>query len=392
MQSLHASAPPLPALVRGRRHRLLTWGAVVCGVMILTLIGMDLQWKPFVLGFVAAALPVPLYVALALWLDRYEPEPPRTLFQTFAWGATFAVFLAYVANSVTEDLIGAVLGPQAGALLGSVITAPMVEELAKGFALFVLYRELKDEFDGVVDGVVYAAMVGLGFAMIENVQYYGAAFAEGADSPAAAFVLRGMMSPFAHPLFTSIYGMGLGYRREHHGQRGSWVGPAAGLAGAMGLHALWNLSASLDGWFLMLYMMVMVPAFCGVLWMIYRSLRREGSIVRRHLASLVDDGVLSPQELECLCVVRTRLEATARAWRQGGVRHWRARRELHRVASELAFHRWRVARGITLGPEADAHRDAEYLRRFCELCGAGRAEGAVPDRRAEPRPSPGTPG
>jgi RsiW-degrading membrane proteinase PrsW (M82 family) len=360
--------------------------------MILTLIGMDLEPRAFALGFAAAALPVPLYVALALWLDRFEPEPARTLFQTFAWGATFAVFLAYVANSVTEDLIGTVLGPDAGALLGSVITAPVVEELAKGFALFVLYRELRDEFDGVVDGVVYAAMVGLGFAMIENVQYYGAAFAEGADSPAAAFMLRGMMSPFAHPLFTSIYGMGLGYRRERHGQRGSWVGPVAGLAGAMGLHALWNLSASLEGWFLALYMMVMVPAFLGVLWMIVRSLRREGSIVRRHLASLVDEGVLTPHELECLCVVRRRLGSTARAWRQGGLRHWRARRELHRIASELAFHRWRVARGITLGDEADAARDAEYLRRFCELCGMGRELGAVPDRRAAPRTSPGAPG
>jgi protease PrsW len=103
------------------------------------------------------------------------------------------------------------------------VTAPVVEELAKCFALLVLFRELKDEFDGVVDGVVYAAMVGLGFAMIENVQYYGAAISEGVESSVVTFVLRGVVSPFAHPLFTAMFGIGLGYVRERHGHPRSWA-------------------------------------------------------------------------------------------------------------------------------------------------------------------------
>jgi protease PrsW len=353
-------------------HPMLTRGALICGAISLGLIAGDLGFKAFGMGFIVAVVPVPVYVVLALWLDRFEPEPARTLWQTFAWGATVAVFVALMVNMVSQDVLAAVAGPDAAELFGSIVTAPVVEELAKGFALLVLFRELKDEFDGVVDGVVYAAMVGLGFAMIENVQYYGAAIAEGAESSVVTFFLRGMLSPFAHPLFTSMFGIGLGIVRERHGQGSSWAAPFLGLTVAIALHSLWNLAASFEGWFYALYLMVMLPAFIGVLTLIYLSLRREGRVLREHLGPLVGDGILTNDELECLCQVRTRMGASLTAWRKGGLPHWRARRELHRVASELAFHRWRVLRGLTLGPEADARREAEYLRRLCELYEHGR--------------------
>jgi RsiW-degrading membrane proteinase PrsW (M82 family) len=353
-------------------HPLLTRGALVCGVLSLGLIASDLGLQAFGLGFVVAAAPVPVYVILALWLDRFEPEPPRILLQTFAWGATVAVFVALLVNMLSQDLMAALAGPQAAELFAGLVTAPVVEELAKGFALFLLYRELRDEFDGVVDGVVYAAMVGLGFAMIENVQYYGQALADGRESSVLTFFLRGMISPFAHPLFTSMFGIGLGLLRERHGQGTSRAAPFLGLTAAVALHALWNLAATFEGWFFVLYMLVMLPAFIGVLALIYQSLRRESRVLRDHLSSLVGDGVLTHAELECLCHVRRRMGASLHAWQRGGVQRWRARRELHRVASELAFHRWRVLRGLTLGPEADALREAEYLRRLCELYEHGR--------------------
>ncbi|HEX2206865.1 MAG TPA: PrsW family intramembrane metalloprotease, partial [Longimicrobium sp.] len=173
-------------------HPMLTRGALVCGVLSLGMIAGDLGLRAFGLGFLVAIVPVPVYVVLALWLDRFEPEPPRTLLQTFAWGATVAVFVALMVNMLSTDILGAVAGPRAAELFAGLVTAPVVEEMAKGFALFVLFRELRDEFDGVVDGVVYAAMVGLGFAMIENVQYYGHAIAEGRESSVMTFFLRGM--------------------------------------------------------------------------------------------------------------------------------------------------------------------------------------------------------
>ena len=70
-----------------------------------------------------------------------------------------------------------------------------------------------------------------------------------------------------------------------------------------------------DAWFVLLYGLVMVPAFLGLLVIVYLSLVREGRILREHLAGLVETGVLSADELERLCVVRSRLRASFAAWR-----------------------------------------------------------------------------
>ena len=340
----------------------------MCGIISLAIIASDLGPTAFALGVLIAVIPVPLYVVLALWLDRFEPEPAHTLAQTFAWGATVAVFIALLGNGLAGSFLEATWGASAADFLGSVVLAPVVEELAKGAALLFLFSELRDEFDGVVDGVVYAAMVGLGFAMVENVQYYGEAVAAGIETSMVTFVLRGMMSPFAHPLFTAMFGIGLGLVREGPRDGRRWLAAAGGLFLAVTVHSLWNLAASLEGWFIGLYLAVMVPAFIGVLWLIGTSLRREGRVIREHLSHLVDEGILPARELECLCHVRARMGATMRAWRSGGVPRWRLRREMHRVASELAFHRWRVNRGLTQGLAADATREYEYLDQLLDLC------------------------
>jgi len=365
--------PPFwgPAPPRRQPHRVLTVGAAVCGVLSLLIIGSDLGAGGFILGMALAVIPVPVYLVMALWLDRFEPEPAHTLAQTFAWGASVAVFIALLLNTLTDGVAQGVLGSEVAALFGSVVTAPVVEEVAKGLALLILFLELKDEFDGVIDGIVYAAMVGLGFAMIENVQYYGTAVQQGAETSALTFVVRGMLGPFAHPLFTSMFGIGLGYAREGHG-RGSRVwAPLLGFALAVTLHSLWNLAASFEGWFFVGYLVVMVPSFLGVLILIHQSLRREGRIIRAHLEHLVHEGLIAPGELDRLCGVRKRLGASLDALMRGGVGKWRRRRELHRTASELAFHRWRVMRGLTLGADLDARREAEYLHRLRQLCRPG---------------------
>jgi len=364
---------PPPASARaaaapGEGHGALTWVAAICGIFTLLIIAGNLDPRAFVLGALLAVFPVPIYVALALWVDRFEPEPPRTLAQTFAWGATVAVLAAVCINTTAQTVAEGIVGSRAADFFGAVVSAPVVEELAKGLALAFLYRELRDEFDDVVDGVVYAAMVGLGFAMVENIQYYGAAVEEGGGSSAVTFAIRGMMAPFAHPLFTAMFGIGLGYTRERMRSARRFWAPPVGLAAAVGLHALWNLATTSDSWFLALYFVVMVPAFVGILVIVYLSLVREGRVIREHLAHLVEARVIDADELECLCIVRRRLRASYDAWRAGGTVRWRRRRELHRTASELAFHRWRVRRGLSKGAEADALREAAYLRRLKALC------------------------
>ncbi len=377
--------PPHPGPEPGV-HRDLNWVAAACGLLSLLAMWGELGPRALGMGLVLAVLPVPLYVMMALWLDRFEPEPARTLAQTFAWGASVAVLIALLLNTWAEARLGGLIGSEAARRFGTVGSGPLIEEIAKGLALLYLFHELRDEFDGVVDGVVYAAMVGLGFAMLENVQYYGEAIKQGHQSSLTTFAIRGVVGPFAHPLFTSMLGMGLGYARERTqpGTR-AWA-PPLGFVAAVVLHGVWNYAAGRDDdvLFLTLYAAVMVPAFLGVLVIINLSLRREGRVIREHLAALVEQGVLGADELERLCVVRSRLLASYRAWRTGGVPSWRERRELHRIASELAFHRWRVGRGLGHGEEADTRRDLEYLRRLEALCRArSAAAGGGADRSAE---------
>lgn len=356
-------------------HSVLTWTAVVCGVITLLIIAAGLGPRAFFMGGLLAVFPVPVYIALALWLDRFEPEPPWTLAQTFAWGATVAVLVSLTLNTAAQAVAADFLGPDLASIAAGVVSAPLVEELAKGLALLFLYLELRDEFDDVVDGVVYATMVGLGFAMVENVQYYGAAIEQGGNASVTTFAIRGMMAPFAHPLFTAMFGIGLGFTRERARSARKYWAPPAGLAAAIALHALWNLATTRDDWFLALYFAVMVPAFLAILVVVYNSLRREGRVIREHLAHLVEAGILGADELECFCVVRRRLRASFEAWRGGGMVRWRRRRELHRMASELAFHRWRVVRGLGRSADEDAAREDEYLRRLRALCRLAQAQG-----------------
>ncbi|HEX8904279.1 MAG TPA: PrsW family intramembrane metalloprotease, partial [Longimicrobiaceae bacterium] len=197
-------SPPALNPFAPKPHPVLTWVAVLCGALSLLFIGADLGPRAFFMGVVLAVVPVPIYLALALWLDRFEPEPPVTLAQTFAWGASVAVLVSLCLNTYTESTLARLFGQHAAEIGGRIVSAPLVEELSKGIALVILFRTLHDEFDDVLDGVVYAAMVGLGFAMMENVQYYGAAVEEGGHSSVLTFAIRGMMAPFAHPLFTAM--------------------------------------------------------------------------------------------------------------------------------------------------------------------------------------------
>jgi hypothetical protein len=239
----------------------------------------------------------------------------------------------------------------------------------KATVLFGLYFWKHDEFDGVIDGIVYASMVGLGFAMTENIQYYGnAALEGGVGGGMVLFVLRGMMAPFSHPLFTSMTGIGLGLASQTKSGLVKFFAPACGLFLAMFLHSLWNFSASMSAaLYFIVYFLVMVPMFVAVLVSIYFALKREGRIVREQLRHDLEHGRLTQAELELLSSVRARTGASFRALTSGGYHSWRIRREYYRVASELAFHRNRVAQGLVVRDGVAV--EEFYVRQLLELRG-----------------------
>lgn len=344
--------------------------ALFAGLIVLYLIGVQTGPVALLAGLIFATLPVPIYISLILWLDRFESEPLWLLATVFFWGATVAVFIAYIVNTVgavvvyqaTEDV-------QIAEFYGAVISAPFFEEGAKALILFIIFFWKKDEFDGILDGIVYAAMVGLGFAMTENIQYYGNAALEGGiEGSTNLFILRGAIAPFSHPLFTSMTGIGLGWARQSHSKAIKIIMPLIGLGLAMFLHAMWNLTATISGalWILT-YIFIMVPVFIAALIVVVFALRREGRIVREHLLSDFQRGMFTQDDYNRLCSVRGRMGASFRALRNGGFGIWRTRMQYNQMASELAFHRSRVARGLHDDAQEAREREADYLQLLQDL-------------------------
>lgn len=331
------------------------WVAVVVvllgsGLLSLLAITRETGALGLVTGVVLAVIPVVPVVATFLWLDRYEAEPPSLLALAFAWGAGFATFGALVINTASMIAIRSAGGDLSTT---AVFVAPFVEEAFKGSAVALVLLLRRREFDGVVDGIVYAGMAGIGFAFVENVLYLGRALSEGGGSGAAfTFVLRCVVSPFAHPLFTAATGIGIGIAVRSRRRLATGAAPVAGYLVAVVLHGAWNLSAAsgLAG-FASAYVVLQVPVFIGFITLAVLARRREGKLVARHLAVYSTTGWLTPAEVAMLASLPARRDARSWALRTGGPQARRAMRDFQEMGSELAFLRERMARG-TAAPDA----------------------------------------
>ena len=155
---------------------------------------------------VIAFVPAMFYLLPLIWLDRYDPEPLWLLASAFAWGALVAVVVSFIINTL--------LGAFFGEVFSAVVSAPVFEEGSKGLGLVLLLVFFRRYFDDILDGVIFAGVIALGFATVENVLYYGRGLLDG-----SIFILifvRGILSPFAHVTFTAMTGIGCGISRESH--------------------------------------------------------------------------------------------------------------------------------------------------------------------------------
>jgi protease PrsW len=323
--------------------------ALFLGLLVMLIIGIETGPVAFLLGFVTATIPVPIYVVLVLWIDRYEAEPFWMLVTAFFWGALVAPFFAFLLNTTGGLLVSAIASDQnVGETFALVISAPIVEESAKAAILFLFFFLKKDEFDGVIDGIVYASLVALGFAMTENILYYAKAAVGGSIQLTVTFFIRGAFAPFSHPLFTSMTGIGLGLAHQTTNRAIKIITPVLGFLMAIFMHSIWNGSGALfgGGIFLLTYVLLMVPAFLIVLVVIAIALHREGQVVREFLRCDLERGLFTPDEYNQLGSIFGRMGSSFNSLTQSGLRGWRTRRKFNQMASELAFHRCRVARGL----------------------------------------------
>lgn len=288
----------------------------------------------------AAIIPTAVYVMVLWWLDRYEKEPQRLLWSAFIWGAAPAVILSLVAESVLQIPL-ADLGKAGAELASSSFLAPVVEELAKGVAVLLILLLFRSEFDNVLDGIIYGATVGFGFAMTENVFYFMDSFAEsGVDGLTIVIFMRAIVFGLNHALFTSVFGAALGYTRQTRTGCLRWLAPPLGLLGAMTLHGIHNLFASLSGEMCFSLVISFLSDWAGVLVILvvlWLSARQEKRWITENLRPEVASGLISQADYDMICSYRRRQAALWRARLRLDRGETRRVDRLTRLATELAF-------------------------------------------------------
>jgi protease PrsW len=287
----------------------------------------------------AVALPAgAVYMTIPRLLDRYDPEPFYALWACVLWGGVAACGFSVAVNSILGAVAASAFGAEAGELVAAVVSAPLFEEFFKGLGVLGVFYFLRREFDGVVDGIVYATFVALGFATVENIVYYADAAQQSTEfSLAGVFVLRGILSPWVHPTFTSMTGIGFGLARESNKPWLRILGPIGGYGLAVFMHFVWNGSASLGAvWIVMLlpWAIFLFVYFIVIVYLVWRF----GRIIRENLVDEVAIGTIDARELDLVCsafgVLRARM------------RHGKKGEEFVRAAARLALSKWHSVRAM----------------------------------------------
>ncbi|MGQ9896342.1 MAG: PrsW family glutamic-type intramembrane protease [Acidobacteriota bacterium] len=319
-------------------------GVFVCLVLILIVAAIMLSELGIVVAAIATVVaftPAFFYMLPLLWLDRYDPEPVWALVASFMWGGLVAVIVSVILNTLFGAVATSVGGEVAGAIVGAVISAPIVEEASKGLGLVFLLLFLRREFDDIVDGIVYGGFIALGFATVENILYYGRSLLTGGfEALVIVFILRGIMSPFAHVTFTAMTGIGCGIARESHNLAIRILAPLGGYILAVMLHMIWNgMAAFLGGGFLIGYFLFEVPFFLAFVGFLIYMARREGKILREMLGVEVARGLITPEQLD---IATSAIRRTL--WTLQG--NFAARHAFLRNVSKLGLSYWHVQRAV----------------------------------------------
>ena len=324
-----------------------------------------------VLSIVAALVVAVPYTAIVFWLDRNEKEPYYLLAATFIWGA----FLATSASVLPNTIVGATMGTFAMASLST----PIVEEITKGLAVATVFVAFPKHFDNVLDGIIYGAIAGLGFATYENFGYYLRIGAEkGVPGVMTTFWIRGILSGLGtHATFTALTGGALGLFRVLRSGTWRWMWPPLGLLAAMFTHFIWNTFA---GYFIdpssasnpLDMLLVSAPLAVAILQLPFlifvvitavMALRHEADLIQNQLEEEIPQ-VLERDEFDRLIPARKRARHSLGLFMSGNFDAWSRTRARHSQLIELAFEKWHMDREEEIGDEAAAQ---QHARRVIEL-------------------------
>ncbi len=351
-------------------------GVTILAILFLSMIVALLLFAsvgivPAVIATVVAFLPAMFYLIPLVWIDRYDPEPFWLLALAFAWGALVAVVVSFIVNTVIGEgtvMVAYSMGlsqveaMELGNTVGAVISAPVFEEGSKGLGVLVLMIFFRKYFDDILDGIVFAGVIALGFATVENVLYYGRGLGGGGFGGLAfLFVLRGIMSPFAHVSFTAMTGIGCGIARESHKTFVRILMPIVGYICAVALHALWNGMAVIGGLggFVVGYLILEIPFFIIFVSFAFYVMYRQGKILKEMLAIDIARGLITPEQGK---VATSAFKSSG--WLISGLfaGKFRARSHFLRSVGKLGLSYWHIQRATAAQGQTGSFQQNPILR------------------------------
>lgn len=252
----------------------------------------------YLVAFTAVTMTTAASMTLIWLLDRFEKEPIWLLTLVFLWGAVPAIILSLIFEMIAGVPLSMLFEATfADVLMGSIV-APVVEESAKMIALLVVFFLLRHELDDILDGIVFGAAVGVGFAWVEDLAYiFGAGSEGGVEAMTFVFVLRVFVFGLNHAFFTALAGLGFGIAKV---TRSCWLGGIAVLfffGLAMGAHFLHNTLVSVAGDAgVIISILVHWSGLFGLLLVVVGAWLAEWHWIKKELGEEVQNGTIGERD------------------------------------------------------------------------------------------------
>ncbi|HDS09044.1 MAG TPA: PrsW family intramembrane metalloprotease [Firmicutes bacterium] len=242
----------------------------------------------------AAIVPYFFLILFIWWLDRNEREPFGYVISSLVWGGVGAIFIGIVFSLLLLLPATFIFGNDLADLMGTIIFAPITEEIAKGIIIIILLNSL--QFDNATDGFVYGAASGLGFAMTENFLYFSQAIGNVQGWLILVF-LRTLFTGVMHMTTSAIFGAIVGYVKYNKSTAKKIFMPIIGLGIGMVIHSIWNITAvaqgtSKEGYPLVIGIIMLMIALAIIFVLFLLSISHEKTIIIKYLTEEAKTGLL----------------------------------------------------------------------------------------------------
>lgn len=244
----------------------------------------------------AAVIPMSCYLFLIWRFDKYDREPFKLVLANYLWGALGAIIFAVIGSLVLSSFASIFISNQAHlGRFGTIVIAPFVEEITKGFFLLITVANRK--FDNITDGIVYGGAIGLGFGMTENFIYF---IAYGTTIPdwIAIVIVRTLFTAVMHCVTTATFGAFLGYAK-FKSTKAKVIFPFFGLLLAMTIHSAWNFSVSFQSTTALGFLFMFFTILIFIL-IFYLSVRNEKKIIKNELLDEAINGFIPEKHISIL--------------------------------------------------------------------------------------------